>query len=202
MWDTVKNIPNTDSYKEETESGEEIYDYEKFRKEYEEEISQHIIVDKISNYTNENKSKETEKSEYPKGTLQKLLDFKNCTKTSKKFGIKAIDCLIHNYESEDQTVKKSVQKAWLIIRIWFLIYVCLAIPCWCHKGWCCCCFRCEFCFPRRRILFAKQYYAINPPGTLAKEVEKNEETQQFITYEPTEFEENAFEQFEARIRNI
>lgn len=69
-------------------------------------------------------------------------------------------------------------------------------------GWSCCCFRFKFCFPRRRILFAKQYYADNPPGTLCIPVKKKMEAQQIITYEPTEFELDEYENFEAAIRNL
>ncbi|XP_053986082.1 uncharacterized protein LOC128880245 isoform X1 [Hylaeus volcanicus] len=195
-------VDTTSVYVEETEPGEEVYDYEKFKKEYDEQIARYTTTDKISNYTNGNTSEETQRKKYPAETLQKLFDFKNCTEASKKFGIKAIDCLVDNYERQKPALKKSVQKVWLMIRVWFLIYICLAIPCWCQKGWCCWCFRCKVCFPRTRILFAKQYYALNPPGVLAKEVKKKEEAQQFITYEPTEFEEDAFEQFETAIRNI
>ncbi|XP_076659561.1 uncharacterized protein LOC143362929 [Halictus rubicundus] len=215
---TTKSIPNADDYEETTDSlqnytpvkmkaitphtkeiepNEEEYDYENFKREYEEQMGKYTTDSLLSNYTDEERSEK-----YPVETIQKLLDFKNCTETSKKLGIKAIDCLIYNYEHETPKIKKSVQKTWLIIKVWLLIYICLAIPCWCHKGWCCCCFRCKFCFPNKRILLAKQYYTVNPPGILAKEVKKKEKPEEFITYEPTEFEEDAYERFESVIRNI
>ncbi|XP_076283835.1 uncharacterized protein LOC143210658 isoform X1 [Lasioglossum baleicum] len=217
---TTKSIPNADDDVETADSPEKyspveikaitqqtkekepieeeyVYDYEDFKREYDERMGKYTTVSLLLNNTDEEHS---EKS--PEETIKNLLDFKNCTETSKKYGIKAVDCLIYNYEHEPPKIKKSVQKVWLIIKVWFLIYVCLAIPCWCQKGWCCCCFRCKFCFPNKRILLAKQYYAVNPPGTLAKEVKKKEKTQEFITYEPTEFEEDAFERFESEIRNI
>ncbi|XP_076226308.1 uncharacterized protein LOC116427437 [Nomia melanderi] len=194
---TYVNMKAITVYTEETEPGEEEYNYENFKKEYEEQLGKDLTDNKLLNYTYKEQSEE-----YPKDMLQKLLDFKNCTETSKQLGIKAIDCLIYNYEHKTPALKKPVQKMWLVIRVWFFIYVCLAIPCWCQKGWCCCCFRCKFCFPNKRILFSKQYYAINPPGTLVTEVKKKGETQQLITYEPTEFEEDTFEQFETVIRNI
>ncbi|XP_029052548.1 uncharacterized protein LOC114880574 isoform X1 [Osmia bicornis bicornis] len=179
---------------ENTEPDEEIYDYEKFKKEYEEQI-----VEDINNKNNTFNDTKEKIDELAEETLKNLFNFTNCTETSKKLGIKAIDCFIHNYELEKDKpiVKKTVSKIWLIIKVWLLIYICLAIPCWCHKGWCCCCFRCGVCFPRKRIHFAKEYYALNSPGTLNKEEEK-----QFITYEPTEFEEDAYNTFEAAIRNI
>ncbi|CAK9813462.1 hypothetical protein ANTQUA_LOCUS7635 [Anthophora quadrimaculata] len=181
-----------------TEPGEENYDYHKFKREYEEQIVKDISTNKTLNYTDTEKLKED-----PNEVLQKLLDVKNCTDISRKSGIKTIDCLIHNYEQQknEPAVKKTLSKIWLIFKIWFLIYICLAVPCWCHKGWCCCCFRCKICFPKKRILFAKQYYITNPPGTLSKQAPKKGE-KEFITYEPTEFEEDAYEVFEAAIRNI
>ncbi|XP_076234003.1 uncharacterized protein LOC143178942 [Calliopsis andreniformis] len=184
---------------EDTEPGEEAYDYEKLKKEYEEQIGEDIDANKIVNYTAEEKTEEN-----PKEALQKLLDFKNCTEETAKFGIKAIDCLIHNYEHEKKkpVVKKTVHKAAMMIKVWFLIYVCLAIPCWCQYGWCCWCFRFKFCFPRKRILFTKQYYALNPPGTLHTQMKKKKQTEKTVTYVPTEFEEDAYEKLETAIRNI
>lgn len=116
---------------EDTEPGEEVYDYEKFKKEYEEQIGQDISTNKTMNYTSEEVTEEN-----PKEALQNLLDFKNCTEETKKFGIKAIDCLMHNYEREKDkpVVKKTLHKIVLIIKVWFLIYACFAIPCWCLYG--------------------------------------------------------------------
>lgn len=68
-------------------------------------------------------------------------------------------------------------------------------------GWCCCCFRCQFCFPRKRILFAKQYYMNYPPGVFSTQV-KGKKEKEAITYGPTEFEEDTYEKFETAIRNI
>lgn len=114
------------------EPGEEIYDYAKFRKEYEQQIEQDIIsINKTLNDTAEEKPEEQ-----PKEALKALLDFKNCTEESKTFGVKGIDCLIDNYEREkdNPVVKKTLQKTWLIVKVWSLIYVCLAVPCWCQYG--------------------------------------------------------------------
>lgn len=68
-------------------------------------------------------------------------------------------------------------------------------------GWCCCCFRFKFCFPRKRILFTKQYYALNPPGILRSQVKKKQ-SKETVTYQPTELEEDAYEKLETAIRNI
>ncbi|XP_006621880.1 uncharacterized protein LOC102678180 [Apis dorsata] len=174
-----------------TEPGEEAYDYDQFKKEYEEQIKK---FNETLNITEEEKLEE-----HTMKALQKLVDFKNCTEESKKFNITLMDCLMYNYEQQKDKpiIKKTLQKIWLIIKIWFLIYICLAIPLWCQKGWCCCCLPFKFCFPKKRILFAKQFYVNNPPGVYKKDPKKEE-----LTYEPTEFEEDMYEKLEAAIRNI
>lgn len=111
-----------------TEPGEEAYDYDQFKKEYEEQIKK---FNETLNITEEEKLEE-----HTMKALQKLVDFKNCTEESKKFNITLMDCLMYNYEQQKDKpiVKKTLQKIWLIIKIWFLIYICLAIPLWCQKG--------------------------------------------------------------------
>ncbi|KAK9293969.1 hypothetical protein QLX08_011262 [Tetragonisca angustula] len=182
-----------------TEPGEEAYDYNQFKKEYEEQIEKYIYSNKTINFTDEEKLKEQ-----PKEVLQKLIDFKNCTNITGVFNIKPLNCLIHNYEQQKDkpVVKRLLQKIYLTIKVWFLIYVCVAIPCWCHKGWCCWCFRFKFCFPKKRILFAKQYYANNPPGVFRQIQIKKEKEREPITYEPTIFEEDRYEKLKAEIKNI
>jgi len=69
------------------------------------------------------------------------------------------------------------------------------------SGWCCWCFRFKFCFPRKRISFAKHYYMLNPPGTFAKVIKKTKDVD-FIKYEATEYEYDAYKTFEAAIKNI
>ena len=69
-------------------------------------------------------------------------------------------------------------------------------------GWCCWCFRFKFCFPKKRILFAKQYYANNPPGVFRQIQIKKEKEREPITYEPTIFEEDRYEKLKAEIKNI
>lgn len=69
-------------------------------------------------------------------------------------------------------------------------------------GWCCCCFRCKFCFPRKRIILAKQYYAMNPPGILVKDLKKKKDVKESVKYKATEYEYNAYKTFEAAIKNI
>lgn len=202
---------------------EESYDYDKFKMEYEQQLEYSMKRGKMLNYTEKKELEDT-----PRKALKRIMDLKrpeNCTKEElSQIGIKAIECLIYDYQRtrDIATVRKVLSRTWLVLRIWLLIYICLAIPCWCQRGnfikhtillhdsdcmnailgflgWCCCCFRCKFCFPRRRILFAKQYYAMNPPGTLTRDVKKAEEP---IKYEATEYEYDAYNTLEAAIRNI
>ncbi|XP_026829371.1 uncharacterized protein LOC113562888 [Ooceraea biroi] len=180
---------------------EEPYDYEKFKMEYDQQLEYNIKYGKVFNYTEKEELKES-----PKEALKRIIDLKrpkNCTKEELgHFGIKAIKCLIYDYQRTRNVaaVRKVLFRTWLVVRIWLLIYVCLAIPFWCHRGWCCCCFRCKFCFPRKRILFAKRYYTLNPPGTFVKSLKKPRED--IVEYKTTEYEYNAHEVFEAAIRNI
>lgn len=206
---------------------EEPYDYEKFKMEYEQQLEYKARRGKVFNYTEKEELKES-----PKEVLGRIIDLKrpkNCTKEElSQIGIKAIKCLVYDYQrtKDVPAVRKMLYRTWLVIRVWLLIYICLAIPCWCHRGnmmnhiawfsrkysckrilgnimhisgWCCCCFRCKFCFPRKRILFAKQYYTLNPPGTFVKNLKKPEDVEE---YQATEYERSAHEAFEAAIRNI
>lgn len=206
-------------------SDEELYDYEKFKMEYEQQLEYGIKRGKVLNYT-----KKEEVEDTPREALKRIMDLKrpkNCTKEElSQIGVKAIECLIYDYRRtrDIATIGKVLARTWLVLRVWLLICICLAIPCWCQRGnfikhdvllqdelyeyytgflgWCCCCFRCKFCFPRKRILFAKQYYAMNPPGSLTRDLMKAEDKKEPITYEATEYEYDAYNTLEATIRNI
>nr|XP_012226481.1 PREDICTED: uncharacterized protein LOC105674603 [Linepithema humile]XP_012226482.1 PREDICTED: uncharacterized protein LOC105674603 [Linepithema humile] len=205
---TSEDIPNWPLTKKstlvDTESPyEEPYDYEKFKMEYEQQLDYDIRHGKALNYTEKEDLEDT-----PKKTLERIIDLKrpkNCTKEElSQIGIKAIECLIYDYRrtKDVATMKKVLSRTWLVLRVWLLIYFCLAIPCWCQRGWCCCCFRCKFCFPRERILSAKQYYTMNPPGIFVKDLKKEEDVREPIKYEATEYERHAYETFEAAIMNV
>lgn len=43
---------------------------------------------------------------------------------------------------------------------------------------------------------------MNPPGTLVKDLKKKKDLQEPITYEVTDYEQEAYETFEAAIKNI
>lgn len=116
-------------------SYEESYDYERFKIEYEHQLEYDIKEGKVLNYT---------KKEEPKNTLKeavkRIMDLKqpkNCTKEElSQIGIKAIECLLYEYQrmKDITTAKMVLSRTWLVFRVWLLIYICLAIPCWCQRG--------------------------------------------------------------------
>ncbi|XP_024936046.1 uncharacterized protein LOC112493693 isoform X2 [Cephus cinctus] len=198
-----ENIDNSwISQKETTPHDEESYKDEELELEYSQQIKDDMNSSKTYNYTDTGEPEETAGD-----ALKKLVELKkpkNCTKEElTQFGIKALECLAFDYQhAKNKTdVKKVLTRTWIVIRIWMFIYICIAIPCWCQKGWCCCCFRCKFCFPRERIESAKEYYAKYPPGIL-QEVPVKGTADETIKYTPTLFEVEAYERFEAGIRNL
>ncbi|XP_077275145.1 uncharacterized protein LOC143904378 isoform X1 [Temnothorax americanus] len=209
--DATKNLLDQSSISERSStladnssSHEESYDYERFKMEYEQQLDDDIKEGKVLNYT---EKKEPLKNTL-KGALKRIMDLKrpkNCTEEElSQIGIKAIECLLYDYQraKDITTAKLILSRTWLVFRVWLLIYICFAIPCWCQRGWCCCCFRCKFCFPRKRIILVKQYYATNPPGIFVKDLKKVEDVKEPVKYEATEYEYNAYKTFEAAIRNI
>lgn len=240
--EAIKNIPEQSSSLERStladneSSYEESYDYERFKMEYEQQLEYSIKKGKVLNYTEKEEPKNILKE-----TLKRIIDLKrpkNCTKEElSQIGIKTIECLLYDYQrvKDITTAKIVLSRTWLVFRVWLLIYICLAIPCWCQKGdfhqlfpatnlflkellllygntimkiilyfsgWCCCCFRCKFCFPRKRIILVKQYYAMNPPGIFVKDFKKEKDVKEPVKYEATEYEYNAYKTFEAAIRDI
>ncbi|XP_072751251.1 uncharacterized protein [Anoplolepis gracilipes] len=184
-------------------SNKKTYDYENFKIEYEQQLEYNMKHGKVLNYTEREELEDT-----PKEALKRIINLKrskNCTKEElSQIGIKALECLLYDYQRvKDIThVNKILSRTWLVLKIWLLIYICLAIPCWCQRGWCCCCFRCKFCFPQKKIIFTKQYYTMNPPGTFVKDLKKEKDMRELIKYEVTEDEYNAYKTFETAIKNI
>ncbi|KAI4495624.1 hypothetical protein M0802_008459 [Mischocyttarus mexicanus] len=188
---------------------ENDYDYDALKMDYEQQLRKYENISDKLGYTYE-EDKITKKPF--EGVISN--ETKYCTnKDMKFFGIKAIKCLIYNYQHVKDTTeaKETLSKIWLIVKVWLCIYVCIAIPCWCQRGndlfyiyqiickrWCCCWFRCKICFPRERIIFVKQYYAQNPPGILIPKLNKKKP----IKYEPSEFEQDMHEKLETAIKNI
>lgn len=114
---------------------EESYDYKKFKMEYEQQLEYNIKHEKIFNYTEKKELEDT-----PKEVLKRIMNlkkFKNCTKEDlSRIGIKALECLLYDYQRvKDIThVRRILSRTWLVLKIWLLIYICLAIPCWCQRG--------------------------------------------------------------------
>lgn len=129
---------STASTPADTESpDEELYDYEAFKLEYEQQLEHGMKDGKMLNYT---ERKEEEPEGAPRQALKRILDVKrpkNCTKEEiTQIGIEAIECLAHDYQraKDMATVGKILSRTWLVLRVWLLIYVCLAVPCWCQRG--------------------------------------------------------------------
>lgn len=193
---------SSESSKLETQENEENYDYEIFKAEYYQNIENLKNKNQTYNFTDNGITEET-----PEDKIKKILDFKlpkNCTNEElTKFGITAIECLAYDYKNakNKNDVNKILSRSWSILKVWFCIYMCIAIPAFCQKGWCCCCLGCKIFYPYETIDNAKKYYANNPPGIL-KQKKNNNNDNNIIKYEPTLFEYEAYENFESAIRNL
>ncbi|XP_013170905.1 PREDICTED: uncharacterized protein LOC106120194 [Papilio xuthus] len=103
-------------------------------------------------------------------------------------------CIIN--ETLRQSPKVIMARLWNNLKIWLVVYLVVAVPLWCTKGWCCCCLCCKLLQPQRTIQDAKQYYMTNPPGVL------NVPNSGVICYEATEREKESYEKFGHIIRTI
>ncbi|XP_058792366.1 mucin-2-like [Phymastichus coffea] len=193
-WKTTFKQPTAATTTEEIETTKPLQ-YEKIIPEYDLEIEDIKTENVTFDYTDNEIQKSLQK------LIKKAIDIRkprNCSKFEGfNYGIKAFRCALDDFHSaRNRTqINKALGRVWKIVRIWFCVYTCIAIPCWCQYGWCCCCCRCTICFPRRAIVEDQKYFIDNPPGTL---MEKDKPT----TYEPTIFEEDAYEQLEKTIRHL
>lgn len=118
---------------EETE--EEVYDYENFRAEYDQQMEDAKISNMTFNYTDSGEPEETAGD-----AIKKIVEFdmpKNCTKEElTQFGVKALECLAFDYKNarNQSDVRRILARTWSVVRVWICIYVCIAVPCWCQKG--------------------------------------------------------------------
>ncbi|XP_045461228.1 uncharacterized protein LOC123671423 isoform X2 [Harmonia axyridis] len=62
--------------------------------------------------------------------------------------------------------------------------------------WCCCCFRCEFCQPRNKIDWIKEYFIKNPVGVIHDNYENR------VVYQPTNYEKYYYENLEKELRKL
>lgn len=112
---------------------EEPYDYEQFKLEYEQQIGYHT-----NKTLNDIKKKKLEGM--PKEPLKEITNLtisNNCTTEQlKQIGTKTIKCFTYDYQraKDAKTVNVVMLKILLVLKIWLLIYICLAIPCWCQRG--------------------------------------------------------------------
>ncbi|XP_026745952.1 uncharacterized protein LOC113507288 [Trichoplusia ni] len=178
-----------------TKENETEYDYDSLLDEYYEQEK------------NESRSKDTYQikktvlSDYGAINMVKTIlllrtETENCTQNVKGIGFHAIKCLIHDYNNERQLTKDISARMWKIIQIWFLVYLAIAVPVWCTRGWCCCCLRCKFFKPQQTIEEAKKYVVMYPPGVFKK---KNGE---LIMYDPSPREKECYEEFKHFIKTL
>lgn len=114
---------------------EESYDYDKFKMEYKQQLEYNLKHGKALNYTEKEELEDTPKEAFKR--IMNLKRSKNCTKKElSQIGIKALECLLYDYQrAKDIThVNRILSRTWLVLKVWLLIYICLAIPCWCQRG--------------------------------------------------------------------
>ncbi|KAF9414037.1 hypothetical protein HW555_007915 [Spodoptera exigua] len=151
---------------------DEDYDYDELVNEYNEQAINESQVQQCVSH----KSTDTTNCSYEEG-----------------IGLIAVKCLIEDYVNHRQTLREVMGRLWRIFLIWFLVYLAVAIPLWCTRGWCCCCLCCKFFKPRQTIEEAKRYVVSYPPGILKT---KSGE----ILYEPTDREKECYEEFQHFIK--
>lgn len=62
-------------------------------------------------------------------------EVKNCTAEElSQIGFKAIYCLYSDYKNNRHNPRVLTLRLWRIARVWFYVYVVVAIPLWCTKG--------------------------------------------------------------------
>lgn len=119
-----------------SEEIEEAYDYELLKAEYEQQKNDFLNKNQTFNFTDDGQPEDT-----PKEFLKQLVQFnkpRNCTQEEiEKFGFKSFECLTFDYQNaikNKTSLSVLLKRTWQVIKIWFFIYVCIAIPCWCQRG--------------------------------------------------------------------
>ncbi|CAB3248954.1 unnamed protein product [Arctia plantaginis] len=108
---------------------------------------------------------------------------------NKSIGFIALKSLMNDYKTQRRPKIDIAYRLWRIVRIWFLVYLIVAIPLWCTRGWCCCCLFCKFFKPRQTTEAAKKFLISNPPGIF--KTKKGD-----VHYDPTEREKETYEEFD------
>ncbi|XP_049877492.1 uncharacterized protein LOC126374810 isoform X2 [Pectinophora gossypiella] len=166
------------------------YDYDEFLNEYYEETlyedrlneTYHPIAVQPSPYLH---------------LLKKLvsMDIASSPRDANGVGLKAVHRLFVDYKNQQCPNKELSDRLWKMLKIWFFIYLVVAVPVWSTTGWCCCCLCCKFFKPQKTIEEAKLYLIQNPPGIL-----KTRKGQ--TLYEPTDNERECYAEFEHLISII
>lgn len=113
----------------------ESYDYYNLHAEYYEQLEEANNKNITFNYTAKHEFDDT-----PKGIINKIVELKNpknCTKQElTSFGLNALQCVMFDFTHAKKigNFGKLMSRTWLALRIWILIYICIAIPCWCKRG--------------------------------------------------------------------
>ncbi|CAH1637661.1 unnamed protein product [Spodoptera littoralis] len=192
MYPEPRSITKTNKRQIETET-EETYDYDELVNEYNDEANEES---QSSNAYHMSKAVNTISQYGIWNELMKLLSFRsdvtNCSYVD-GIGLIAMKCLIEDYINHRYTLRDVMARLWRIFFVWFLVYLAVAIPLWCTRGWCCCCLCCKFFKPRQTIEEAKRYVVLYPPGIFKT---KSGE----ILYEPTEREKECYEEFQHFIK--
>ncbi|KAI4468927.1 defective proboscis extension response dpr -related [Holotrichia oblita] len=172
------------------------YDYASFKKEYENDMKKAKGKNDTLDFVDV-----TEEESF-KDVMKSMINFtktpRNCTEEEiKGIGMAAVECFWYDFKKVETKEQKVVllQRIAKVVLFWILVYIVIAVPCWCQKGWCCCCFQCRVCKPRLRIDEVKKFIADNPPGVYHEHKKK-------LTYKPTHYEKYAHKRLEQALLKL
>ncbi|XP_044744680.1 uncharacterized protein LOC123306647 [Coccinella septempunctata] len=175
---------------EENTSDNADYNYEDMKRKFEEKIEEERRTE--VKYT---ELKEYEDMEDSLKTIWRKKEEINCTIAEmKNINGKALLCLLK--EPSKNKASKFFTRLGKILVIWFIVYVIIAVPMWCTRGWCCCCCRCKFCRPRNRIEWIKEYFMQNPVGVVHDDYGNR------IEYHPTKYEKYYYSNLEKELKKL
>ncbi|XP_018333335.1 uncharacterized protein LOC108742568 [Agrilus planipennis] len=183
---------------EDTKTFEEqpFYDYQVLKNEYKDEMEKEKKTNQTFNYT------EIKEDETMKEAAKSMIEFKkpkNCTNEEQMgIGYGTLVCFLQDLKGPEsrKTVTLLTYRITQILIVLLILYMVIAFPCWCQRGWCCCCFRCKFCKPVLRIHKARQFLAKNPLGIYHTKDNKK------IVYKPTYQEEYVYKQLHKALMKI
>ncbi|XP_031344788.1 uncharacterized protein LOC116171894 [Photinus pyralis] len=201
-WETSIIYPNDNgtndkrNYKIRQTHDKEDYNYDALKVEYDNDIKKEEKSKKTLKYS------DTKEEESFNDAINAVVHpvQQNCTVEQQKgIGLSAVQCLMTDImDPKTNKAKRSelLNRVKKLILIWIAMYLIIAIPCWCQRGWCCCCFQCSTCKPHQNIDKAKKFLMDNPPGTYKESAKK------VITYKPTHYEKYAYKNLEKALLNL